>query len=349
MNFAADQVDLWWPAAAPCRRRQQSVVRRVEVRARWRGDDYPPRAEVGPLSRRRAGDGCCGHAPAGTVEVRLHRAQAESVREQRGRLAGAGRRRGRREYDEVLIAVGHQDTSAAALGAGRTHAAPLVPAVFPVDAGSRATGPGARSRSAASRSRSSTRTGAHRGPRRLVEPLDHPLPAALRAGGGRRRADPAVHAHRPARCSRSRARQSPRGRRTLERIAAEGRTAADGARTPARLERDVEPILAAVAAASLDSAIAHRAPGPNCAGRAGNGTFGSPSRSRDRDHRWARPRVYGRRRGGDRRSLAVGAGLAATGSGLGARARLAGPLSGGGRAARRRRARERRDWPAFRA
>jgi uncharacterized NAD(P)/FAD-binding protein YdhS len=130
MNFAAAALDLWWPASrvAPRALRPSFVEWRS---ARGSGDeDYPPRAEVG----RYLGDGLetllrC--APP-DVEVRLHRAKAESVCESADGwqvdAAGASR-----AFDEVLIAVGHQDASATGLAADWTHAAPLVPAVFPVD------------------------------------------------------------------------------------------------------------------------------------------------------------------------------------------------------------------------
>ncbi len=57
---------------------------------------------------------------------RERRARAQTA----GSVEAAG---SHRDYDEVLIAVGHQDTSATALATDWTHAAPLVPAVFPVD------------------------------------------------------------------------------------------------------------------------------------------------------------------------------------------------------------------------
>ncbi len=132
MNFAADQLDMWWPSsqAVPPRERQSFVAWRKGRQAGRDDEDYPPRAQVGRYL-------CEGfetlrrHTPP-TVELKLCRSAVETLRPSgRGwvlRAAGAAG-----AYDEVLIAVGHQDSSDAGFAAGWAHAAPLVPAVFPVE------------------------------------------------------------------------------------------------------------------------------------------------------------------------------------------------------------------------
>ena len=265
MNFAAAALDLWWPAsrAAPRGRRPSFVEWRS---ARGGGDeDYPPRAEVG----RYLGDGLetllrC--APP-SVEVRLHRAKAESVRE-RGdgwQVEAAG---ATRDYDEVLIAVGHQDTSATGLAASWTHPAPLVPAVFPVERWltRERVPPGA---TVAIRGFALTFIDAAlaltEGRGGSFEPLgDHPyllryVPGADDAG----RILPFTRTGRPMLAKPGPALAA--GTPELQRIAADGRARLTALARPLDLQRDVEPILEAVAAASLESATVHLGPGPNCA------------------------------------------------------------------------------------
>jgi uncharacterized NAD(P)/FAD-binding protein YdhS len=255
MNFAAAALDLWWPAsrAAPRSRRSSFVEWRA---ARGGGDDdYPPRAEVG----RYLGEGLetllrC--APP-NVEVRLHRAKAESVRESADgwRVRAAGVTRG---FDEVLIAVGHQDTSDDGLAASWRHPAPLVPAVFPVERWLTRdrVPPGA---TVAIRGFALTFLDAAlaltEGRGGSFEPLAHPfrlryVPGADDVG----RILPFTRTGRP-----MLAKPGPvlaAGTPELERIAADGRAQLTALTRPLDLKRDVEPILAAVAAASLESATA---------------------------------------------------------------------------------------------
>ena len=102
MNFAAGQLDMWWPSsrAVPPAERPSFVA--------WSGDDgdsYPPRAEVGRYL-------CEGfatlrrHAPP-NVDIRLRREAVEAA----GPDGDGGwvLRAGGRECscDELLIAVGH--------------------------------------------------------------------------------------------------------------------------------------------------------------------------------------------------------------------------------------------------
>ncbi len=109
MNFAAANLDMWWPAGGVVPRARRCSF--VEWRAAHGGgdDDYPPRAEVG----RYLGDGFASllrHAPP-NVEVRLRRERVDSLRRVDDgrwdvRAGGTAAR-----YDEVLVAVGHQGGS----------------------------------------------------------------------------------------------------------------------------------------------------------------------------------------------------------------------------------------------
>jgi uncharacterized NAD(P)/FAD-binding protein YdhS len=102
MNFAASQLDMWWPSsrAVPPDGRLSFVE--------WSGDDgdsYPPRAEVG----RYLSEGFATlrrHAPP-NVAIRLcpEAVEAASPDEHGGWVLRAGGRE--RSYDELLISVGH--------------------------------------------------------------------------------------------------------------------------------------------------------------------------------------------------------------------------------------------------
>ena len=283
------------------------------------------------------------------VAVRLHRAKAECVCESadgwRVEAAGANR-----AFDEVLIAVGHQDTSATGLAADWTHAAPLVPAVFPVDRWltRRRVPPGQRSRSAASHSRSSTprwrsrRAAAARSSRSTIRTGSATSPGRT----SRVRILPFTRTGRP-----MLAKPGPRTRRarTPELGAHRGRgpdPASTALARPLDLQRDVEPILAAVAAASLESPhnwgqapVVRVEPGrpvwlAHSVRAIGNRTIG------------ARPQLCARPGGGDRAVAGCRRRARAAGKGVGARACLAAlypaivsQLSGDGLAAG--------DWPAF--
>jgi uncharacterized NAD(P)/FAD-binding protein YdhS len=130
MNFAADQLDMWWPQsrAIPADHRLPFTA---WLAAAGAGNvAYPPRADAGRYL-------CDGFDQLlrwlpPNVEVRLLRTPVRTVRPSAGgwELATDA---AAAAYDEVLLAVGHQDSSAAGLAADWRHVAPLVPAVFPVE------------------------------------------------------------------------------------------------------------------------------------------------------------------------------------------------------------------------
>ncbi len=199
MNFAADQLDMWWPgsAAVPPAYRRSFVEWRDALGIA--AEAYPPRAQVGDYLAYGL-DALLGSAPP-SVGIRLHRARVETLRaEGDGWEVGAAGIAG--HYDEVLIATGHQRRSEAALEHGWAHVAPLVPAVFPVDDAARPRARRARRDGRDPRLRADVhRRGARadRGPRRLVRAARRPpLPPALRARAGRGRHHHPVHPQRQA-------------------------------------------------------------------------------------------------------------------------------------------------------
>lgn len=133
MNFAADQIDMWWPhTRAVPRSMQRSFVRwRTSRGALTSADAYPPRAQVGHYLSE-GFEALLRHAPR-AVTVRLRASAVEAVRANgsawdvhaAGSLVGT--------YDEVLLATGHVPTSPSDLRHGWMHAASLVPQVFPVE------------------------------------------------------------------------------------------------------------------------------------------------------------------------------------------------------------------------
>jgi diaminopimelate decarboxylase len=142
MNFAADQLDLWWPSseAVPASERQPFIAWSAHSGVRHQvfvpdpdvctpTDEYPARAEVG----RYLADGfetLLRHVPP-NADVRVRPAAVDAIEADGPRWAvRAGDASS--SYDEVLIAVGHQDAPDAGPSAGWAHAAPLVAAVFPV-------------------------------------------------------------------------------------------------------------------------------------------------------------------------------------------------------------------------
>jgi uncharacterized NAD(P)/FAD-binding protein YdhS len=108
MNFAAANLDMWWPSGGVVPRAHRRSF--VEWRQAHAGgdDDYPPRAQVG----RYLCDGfeaLLRHAPP-KAEVALQRARVQAVHPDGDRWEvrtadGSG------SYDEVLVAVGHQGGS----------------------------------------------------------------------------------------------------------------------------------------------------------------------------------------------------------------------------------------------
>ncbi len=198
MNFAADQLDMWWPASGAAPRPLRRSF--VEWRAARDGDDeaYPPRAEVGEYL-------CEGletilrHAPP-NVEVRLHRARVDAVRAGRRRLARArrrGRRHLRRGADRRRPSARLPHRARGGLDARRSAHPGRVPRRPPARARTRRTrgdGGGARLRTHVHR----CGAGPDGRPRRLVRAPRPPLPPALRPRRRRRPRPRAVHAHRPA-------------------------------------------------------------------------------------------------------------------------------------------------------
>lgn len=130
MNLAADRLDLW-PAgsrAVPGADQCSFVDWR---RANGGGDaSYPPRALVG----RYLADGLArllrGAPPSTTVAVRPLAVRAARRVGSAWELAAVGGSAGC--YDEVLVAVGHRTSGDLWPGTRWEHAAPLIPAVFPV-------------------------------------------------------------------------------------------------------------------------------------------------------------------------------------------------------------------------
>ncbi|MDX6628797.1 MAG: hypothetical protein QOH00_1043 [Gaiellales bacterium] len=130
MNFAAGQVDLWWPAsgAVPAAERRSFVAWRAARHGS--AEEYPARGRVGEYLAE-GFEALCRHAPP-NVDVRICRTRVETALP-RGRGWVLRTAEAAHTFDEVLIAVGHQSRSATGLAAGWAHAAPLVPDVFPVE------------------------------------------------------------------------------------------------------------------------------------------------------------------------------------------------------------------------
>jgi uncharacterized NAD(P)/FAD-binding protein YdhS len=150
MNFAAEQLDMWCDDSACVPRAQRlSFVdwrRRAEPgmgdapsigdAANGAGEAelgagearYPPRAQVG----RYLAEGFAllrARLPEGT-SLTLRPLAVDAVRRSGPRWSVVAADRSARDYDEVLVATGHRASSWP--GGDRAHAAPVVPAVFPV-------------------------------------------------------------------------------------------------------------------------------------------------------------------------------------------------------------------------
>ena len=319
MNFAADQLDMWWPAEPGRAAPRPPVVRRLARRAGGGDEAYPPRAEAG----RYLCDGLEHAAALRAAERRGAAApHAPSGRCARARAAGRSRRAARRRpMTRCWSRSGTRTPPAAGLANGWAHAAPLVPAVFPVERmlARDAVAPGA---TVAIRGFALTFIDAAlaltEGRGGSFEPLGDPAPPALRARRGRCRRRSCRSRAAAGRCSPSPARRSPRGRRRSR-------------PSPPRAARRIAALAAAAAICSEDVAAD---PGRRARTRASIAVAGD---TRDDD---AEPAER------DRSLAAVGAGLVPPGSVLGARPCLARPLPGvverlGGDGLRRG------DWPAF--
>jgi uncharacterized NAD(P)/FAD-binding protein YdhS len=130
MNFPAARIDMWVDSSevVPASQRLPFTAWAREMGQRVEQDSYPSRALVG----RYLSDGheaIRRHSPS-HIEVQLRCARVDSVdRAGASWVVWAGGRR--RDYDEVLIATGHETRSADSLEASWNHAVPLVASVFP--------------------------------------------------------------------------------------------------------------------------------------------------------------------------------------------------------------------------
>jgi diaminopimelate decarboxylase len=133
MNFPAGRIDMWLShnATVPASRRLTFGEWAREKGESVEDEDYPPRALVG----RYLADGheaIVRHAPP-QADVALHRARVDEIR-RRGRHWEVRAGGGTRGYEEVLLATGHEASSPQSLELTWDHAAPLIPAVYPVQA-----------------------------------------------------------------------------------------------------------------------------------------------------------------------------------------------------------------------
>ncbi len=145
MNFAADQLDMWcadnacvatserldfvaWRRRSPASDEIRSSGCDVTGSAELDEARYPPRAQVG----RYLAEGLellRSRLPAGT-RVTLRPLAVDAVCRSGASWKVVGADRSTREYEEVLVATGHRAPSWP--DGGWEHAAPLVPAVFPI-------------------------------------------------------------------------------------------------------------------------------------------------------------------------------------------------------------------------
>jgi uncharacterized NAD(P)/FAD-binding protein YdhS len=250
MNFAADQLDMWWPEnrAMPRSRRLPFIA--WSSAAGGDRDAYPPRADAGRYLCDGFDQLLC-RMPA-NIAVRLLGAAIRTVRTSDGGWEVATDECVA-SYDEVLVAVGHQASSPTALAGDWARAAPLVPAVFPVDRtlSCDAVAPGA---TVAIRGFALTFIDAAlaltEGRGGSFEPLDHPY--RLRYAPGSHDAGtilPFTRTGRPmlAKPGTATTARSP----ALGVIAAEGRARIAAIEPPVRLHEDFLPLLADCAHKSL--------------------------------------------------------------------------------------------------
>lgn len=132
MNFPAGRIDMWSASSetVPAARRLSFTTWAREMGEGVEEGAYPPRALVGRYLAE-GHETIVRHAPV-QIEVELHRARVEAIRRcgSRWELFAGGEPR---EYDEVLIATGHETTSVESLEGAFDHRVPLIPSVFPVE------------------------------------------------------------------------------------------------------------------------------------------------------------------------------------------------------------------------
>lgn len=132
MNFPAERIDLWATRPRFVPAAEQRTFDAWRAARPGAGDErFPPRAEVGAYLH----DGLRvvrEHAPP-HVRIRLHRRRVRALeRTEVGWRVVDEAGRGA-DFEEVLLAVGHEESVANGLAGAWSHAAPLVPGVFPVD------------------------------------------------------------------------------------------------------------------------------------------------------------------------------------------------------------------------
>jgi uncharacterized NAD(P)/FAD-binding protein YdhS len=132
MNFPAGRVSMW-PASnrtVPASHRLSFIAWASEMGEGVESESYPPRALVGRYLAE-GHETIVRHAPA-QIEVRLHRMRVEVVHRcaTHWELFAGGERR---EYEEVLIATGHEASWGEGLERSFEHPARLIPSVFPVE------------------------------------------------------------------------------------------------------------------------------------------------------------------------------------------------------------------------
>ena len=133
MNVAASMLDLWGDETQAVSADERRSF--VDWRRAAGHDDpeerYPPRALVG----RYLADGLaglCAAAPAHTTITRHRTSARELQRRGSSWTIATADDLVRHGYDEVLVAVGHATAASHRAGAPWPHAAPLIPAVFPI-------------------------------------------------------------------------------------------------------------------------------------------------------------------------------------------------------------------------
>ncbi|HEX4467292.1 MAG TPA: FAD/NAD(P)-binding protein [Solirubrobacteraceae bacterium] len=264
MNLPAEQLNMWWPHGRSSSRRYGLSFEDWRAR-RGFGDSesYAPRAEVGHYLAD-GFDQLLRDAPD-NASTRLHRESVVRVHRYGDWMLDSSDSDGRhtRRYDEVLIATGHGDLAAAGSDQAWTHAAPLVPAVFPVERrlARASVAPGA---TVAVRGFALTFIDAAlalsegRGGR--FEALPHPYRLSYTPGAGQVRSIlPFSRSGRP-----MLAKPDPRiaaETTGLEEIAETGRLHLSRLHSPCEVEQDLLPILTSTAASSLRLATEAGAPG----------------------------------------------------------------------------------------